>query len=142
MQTPPLTAHWRRTLWAMTAVQFIISSAFSIIPPVIPLLLPAMGVHAPAAQRLWAGVLLGVTPLAAALMSPWWGTQSDRMDRRLIILISCTAVALCTALMSLATRPAQLLTLRFCMGLFGGHVAAGMALVGAAAPALRLGFAL
>jgi DHA1 family multidrug resistance protein-like MFS transporter len=126
----------------MSAVQFILSSAFSIIPPVIPLLLPAMGVHEPAAVRIWAGAVLGVTPLGAALMSPWWGNLSDRVDRRLIILISCTAVAVCTALMSRVTHPAQLLALRFCMGLFGGHVAAAMALVCAVTPAVRLGLAL
>jgi DHA1 family multidrug resistance protein-like MFS transporter len=126
----------------MTAVQFIISSAFSIIPPVIPLLLPAMGVHEPGAVRLWAGALLGVTPLSAALMSPWWGRLSDRIDRRLIILISCAAVALCTALMSLVSHPTPLLALRFGMGLFGGHVAAGMALISAVTPVSRLGYAL
>jgi DHA1 family multidrug resistance protein-like MFS transporter len=109
---------------------------------VIPLLLPAMGVHEPGAVRLWAGALLGVTPLSAALMSPWWGRLSDRIDRRLIILISCAAVALCTALMSLVSHPTPLLALRFGMGLFGGHVAAGMALISAVTPVSRLGYAL
>jgi DHA1 family multidrug resistance protein-like MFS transporter len=126
----------------MTAVQVTLSGAFSIIPPLIPLLLPEMGVHEPAAVRLWAGAVLGVTPLGAALMSPWWGVQSDRRDRRLIILISCAAVALCTAMMSLVHRPGELLALRFFMGLFGGHVAASMALVGSATPPSRLGNAL
>ncbi len=134
--------HWRRTLWAMVSVQFIISSAFSIIPPVIPLLLPALGVRTPGAVRAWAGVLIGVTPLAAALMSPWWGRLADQIDRRAIILIACGTAAACTASMSLVTHPWQLLALRFAMGLFGGHVAAGMALVSTAAPAARLGWAL
>ncbi len=135
-------SHWRRTLWAMVSVQFIISSAFSIIPPVIPLLLPVLGVRAPAAVRAWAGMVIGVTPLAAALMSPWWGRLADRMDRRLIILIACGAASACTASMSLVTHPWQLLALRFGMGLFGGHVAAGMAMVSTATPAARLGWAL
>jgi MFS transporter, DHA1 family, multidrug resistance protein len=134
--------HWRRTLWAMLSVQFIVSGAFSIVPPIIPLVLPALGVHDAAAVRTWAGALVGVTPLAAALMSPRWGRLADRIDRRLIILISCTAAALCTASMSLATSPWQLLALRFTMGLFGGHVAASLAIVSGAAPTNRLGWAL
>ena len=126
----------------MCAVQFILSGAFTIVPSVIPLLLPTMGVNSPAAVRVWAGAVLGVTPLAAALMSPTWGRLSDRIDRRLIILISCSAAAVCTALMSFAVHPLQLLGLRFGMGFFGGHVAACLAIVCAVAPSARLGYAL
>jgi DHA1 family multidrug resistance protein-like MFS transporter len=126
----------------MAAIQFIMSGAFSIIPPLLPLLMPSLGVHAPGAVRLWAGAMIGVAPLGAALMSPSWGRLSDKFDRRLIILISCVAVALCTAIMSTVTHPMQLLALRFCMGLFGGHVAAGLAVVSAVTPGLRLGYAL
>jgi len=142
MNSEVATRSWHHTLWAMAAVQFIMSSAFSIVPPVLPLLLPGMGIHDAPAVRMWAGTILGVTPLAAGLMSPFWGALSDRIDRRLIILISCMSVALCTALMSFASHPWQLLGLRFSMGLFGGHIAAGMALVGAVAPNKRMGAAL
>ena len=126
----------------MLSVQFIISGALSIVPPVIPLILPTLGVHAAGAVRSWAGILVGVTPLAAALMSPQWGRLADRMDRRLIILISCGAAAFCTVSMSLATNPWQLLGLRFTMGLFGGYVAAGLSIVSTATPMHRLGWAL
>jgi MFS transporter, DHA1 family, multidrug resistance protein len=134
--------HWQRTLWAMCAVQFILSSSFTIVPSVIPLLLSNIGVHEPGAVRIWAGAVIGVTPLAAALMSPAWGRLSDRVDRRIIILISCSTAAVCTALMSFVANPSQLLGLRFCMGLFGGHIAAGLAIVCAAVPTARLGYAL
>jgi len=133
---------WHRTLWAMVSVQIIVSGAFSIVPPVIPLILPTLGVTAPQDVRAWAGVLMGVTPLAAALMSPQWGRLADRVDRRSIILVSCTAAAICTASMSLATSPWQMLALRFTMGLFGGHVAAALYIVSDAAPSHRLGWSL
>jgi MFS transporter, DHA1 family, multidrug resistance protein len=126
----------------MLSVQFIVSGAFSVVPPVIPLVLPLLGVHTPGAVRTWAGILVGVTPLAAALMSPLWGRMLDRIDSRLIILISCTVAALCTTSMSLARNPWELLALRFTMGLFGGHVAAGLSIVSAATPTSRLGWAL
>jgi DHA1 family multidrug resistance protein-like MFS transporter len=126
----------------MLSVQFIVSGAFSIVPPVIPLILPALGVAFPADVRKWAGLLVGITPLAAALMSPQWGRLSDRVDRRLIILISCGAASVCTTSMGFATTPAQLLALRFLMGLFGGHVAAGLAILSSAVPVDRLGGAL
>jgi DHA1 family multidrug resistance protein-like MFS transporter len=134
--------HWHRTLLAMVGVQFVISSAFSIIPPVIPLLLHSLGVDTPGATRIWAGVLIGVTPLAAALASPAWGRLAGRVDPRRILVVACVAAGLCTAAMSLVTHPWQLLALRLSMGLFGGHAVAGMALVSTATPVARLGRAL
>jgi DHA1 family multidrug resistance protein-like MFS transporter len=135
------TSHWRRTLWAMIIVQFVIGIAFSIAPPILALVLPSLGV-AGASVRMWAGALLGITPLAAALTSPVWGHLADRMDRRVILLTACGSAAICTALMSLAINPWQLLALRFAMGLFGGHIAAGMSIVSSVAPPGRLGWAL
>ena len=137
-----IQASARRTLVAMATVQFIISGAFSIIPPVIPLLLPALGVHAPGATRIWSGVLIGVTPLAAAFTSPFWGRLAGRIDPRVILLIACSVSGLCTAAMSIVAQPGQLLALRFFMGFFGGHVVAAMALVSATTPIARLGSAL
>ena len=142
MSDSGMELHWLRTLIAMVTFQFVIGAAFSIVPPVLPLVLPAVGVTDPGALRIWSGFLVGVTPFAAALMSPQWGRWADRMDRRLILFITCVTAATCTSAMVLATHPWQLLLLRFSMGLFGGHVAAALSIVGAAAPAGRLGRAL
>ena len=35
---------WRRTLWSMVAVQFLMSMAVTTMAPVIPLFLPQLGV--------------------------------------------------------------------------------------------------
>jgi len=126
----------------MASVQLVMGCAFSIVPPVLPLLLPTLGVDTPQSQRIWAGMVLGVTPLAAAITSTWWGRLTNRIDARWIILVSCGTAAVCTACMSLANQPLQLLALRFAMGLFGGHIAASMAIVSRAAPGERLGYAL
>ena len=136
------TLHWHRTLCAMVIVQFVIGMAFSIAPPILALVLPSLGVSGAASVRSWAGLLIGITPLAAALTSPLWGRLADRVDRRLILLIACASAAVCTAAMSLAINPWQLLALRFAMGLFGGHIAAGMSIVSSIAPPGRLGSAL
>ncbi|MFL6618734.1 MAG: MFS transporter [Povalibacter sp.] len=141
MNAPPEIA-WRRTFAAMVSVQFIIAAAFSIVPPVIPLLLPQLGVTEAHEISIWAGWVLGVTPLTAGIMAPVWGRLVDTHDRRNIILVACTAAALCTLLMSLSTSPWQLLTLRFLMGFFGGHIVAVMALITGVCPPSRIGNAL
>ena len=126
----------------MVSVQFIIAAAFSIVPPVIPLLLPDIGIVEVEEVSIWSGLVLGVTPLTAGIMAPVWGRMLDRVDRRNVILVACTAAAICTLLMSIATAPWQLLALRFVMGFFGGHIVAVMALVTGVCPPSRLGWAL
>jgi MFS family permease len=133
---------WRHAFAAMLGVQFILSAAFSIVPPVIPLLLPRLGVTEISAISTWSGVILGVTPLTAGLMAPVWGRVVDRIDRRKVILMACVAAAVCTLLMSVATHAWQLLTLRAAMGFFGGHIVAVLALVASICPATRLAWAL
>ncbi|HEY5808605.1 MAG TPA: MFS transporter, partial [Povalibacter sp.] len=118
---------WQRTLTAMASVQFIIAAAFSIVPPVLPLLLPQLGVIEPHAISTWSGLVMGITPLTAGIMAPIWGRLLDTLDRRNIILLACCAAAVCTLLMSVSTNAWQLLALRFVMGFFGGHIVAVMA---------------
>lgn len=126
----------------MVSVQFIIASAFSIVPPVIPLLLPQIGVVEIEAISIWSGLVLGVTPLTAGIMAPVWGRVVDRVDRRSVILGACAAAAICTLLMSIVTAAWQLLALRFVMGFFGGHIVAVLALVTSVCPPARVGWAL
>ena len=126
----------------MVSVQFIIASAFSIVPPVIPLLLPEIGVVEIEAISIWSGLVLGVTPLTAGIMAPVWGRVVDRVDRRGVILGACAAAAICTLLMSIVTAAWQLLALRFVMGFFGGHIVAVLALVTSVCPPSRVGWAL
>src|SRR5438105_8256025 len=64
---PPIgaAAHWHQTLWAMVGIQFVMTAAFSMLTPIMPLFLPVLGVESEAAIDIWAGVLNGVTSLVA-----------------------------------------------------------------------------
>ena len=35
---------WQRTLWAMVGIQFVMTAAFSMLSPIMPLFLPVLGV--------------------------------------------------------------------------------------------------
>jgi DHA1 family multidrug resistance protein-like MFS transporter len=61
---------WQRTLWVMVGIQFIMTGAFSVLSPIMPLLLPELGVETASAINLWAGILNGVTSFVAAFASP------------------------------------------------------------------------
>ena len=97
-------AEWQRTLWVMVGIQFVMTMAFSVLSPIIPLLLPELGVETASAVDLWAGVLSGVTSFVAAFVSPVWGRVADRHGRKLMLLRSSLAIGLFTALMGVAAN--------------------------------------
>jgi MFS family permease len=107
---------WQRTLWVMVGIQFIMTGAFSVLSPIMPLLLPELGVETASAVDLWAGILNGVTSFVAAFASPVWGRVADRRGRKLMLLRSTLAIGAFTALMGLAANIWQFFAFRALMG--------------------------
>src|SRR5437868_3985486 len=122
-------AQWQRTLWVMVGIQFIMTGAFSVLSPIMPLLLPELGVEMASAVDLWAGILNGVTSFVAAFASPVWGRVADRRGRKLMLLRSSLAIGVFTALMGVAANVWQFFAFRAPMGVFTGFSSAAIALV-------------
>jgi MFS transporter, DHA1 family, multidrug resistance protein len=135
-------AQWQRTLWAMVGIQFVMTGAFSMLSPIMPLFLPVLGVDSASAVALWAGVLAGTTSFVAAFASPLWGRLADRHGRKLMLLRSSIAVGVFAALMGAAMNVWQVFACRALMGVFAGFSSTAIALVASQAPEERLGFAL
>ena len=135
-------AYWRHTLWAMVGIQFVMTMAFSMLTPIMPLFLPVLGVQSESGIDIWAGILNGVTSFIAAFASPVWGTVADRHGRKLMLLRSCLAIGLFTALMGAAGNVWQFFTFRALMGVFAGFSSAAIALVASQVPEERLGYSL
>src|SRR6516162_3358061 len=133
---------WQRTLWAMVGIQFIMTAAFSMLTPIMPLFLPVLGVKSASAVALWAGILAGTTSFVAAFASPLGGRLADRHGRKLMLLRSSIAVSVFAALMGAATNVWQVFACRALMGVFAGFSSTAIALVASQAPEDRLGFAL
>jgi len=141
--TPPGEAQpWQRTLWTMVGVQFVMSIAFSILSPILPLFLPELGVVSREAVDLWSGVLASVTSCVAIFTAPLWGGLADRYGRKLMVLRSTLGIAIFTVLMGLAGNPWHMLALRAGMGALAGFNAAATLLVSTQVPEVRLGYAL
>src|SRR5690349_1724617 len=85
--------HWQRTLWAMVAVQLVMSISFSILSPIMPLFLPRLGVATPEAVDLWAGVLASISSFIGIFAAPIWGHLADRYGRKLMVLRSSFGIA-------------------------------------------------
>ncbi len=126
----------------MVVVQFVMTASFTMIAPIMPLLLPQLGVHDASRIDLWAGILNAINFLVAAVASPLWGALADRHGRKLMVLRCSLAVCVFTFLMGFARNVWQLLALRGLMGAFSGFSAAAIALVASQTPEDRLGYAL
>ncbi|HEX4112739.1 MAG TPA: MFS transporter [Stellaceae bacterium] len=133
---------WSRTLWVMVGIQFVMTLSFTVLSPILPLFLPQLGVHAPAAIDLWTGILNGMTPLVAAFASPLWGRLADRRGRKLMLLRSGIAICVFTALMGLSQNIWEFLACRVLLGAFAGFSASAITLVASQVPERRLGYAL
>jgi MFS transporter, DHA1 family, multidrug resistance protein len=138
----PETTGWRRTLWAMVGIQFLMTGSFSFLAPIVPLLLPGLGVTSASGVDIWSGVITGATSFVAAFASPVWGRIADLYGRKLALLRSSCAIAIFTALMGLATNVWQFFAARALMGMFAGFSTSAIALVASQVPERRLGYAL
>ncbi len=141
--TPPVEAQpWQRTLWAMVGVQFVMSIAFSILSPILPLFLPQLGVVSAQAVDMWAGVLASVTSFVGIFTAPMWGSLADRYGRKLMVLRSTFGIAIFTLLMGVAGNPWHMLVFRAGMGALAGFNSAATVLVSTQVPEQRLGYSL
>jgi MFS transporter, DHA1 family, multidrug resistance protein len=141
-RVPRPTVGWQRTLWAMVGIQFIMTASMSFLSPIIPLMLPQLGVSTSEGVDIWAGVITGSTSLVAAFASPVWGRVADKHGRKLSLLRSSLAIAVFTGLMGLATNVWWFFGARAVMGAFAGFSSSAIALVASQAPERRLGYAL
>jgi DHA1 family multidrug resistance protein-like MFS transporter len=139
---PGAAAQWRSMLWAMVAIQFVMTVANSMLTPILPLFLPVLGVESETATDIWAGVLNGTTSFVAAFASPLWGQLADRHGRKLMLLRSSLAIGVFTALMGAAGNVWQFFAWRALMGVFAGFSSAAISLVASQVPEERLGYSL
>src|ERR1700679_3293013 len=117
--TVPDTSGWRRTLWAMVGIQLLMTGSFSFLSPIVPLMLPGLGVTTLQGVDIWSGAITGSTSFVAAFASPVWGRVADRHGRKLSLLRSSFAIAVFTGLMGLSPNVWQFFGARAAMGAFG-----------------------
>ncbi len=124
----------RRNQLVTVVMVFSVFTGFAFVLPFLPLFVRELGVAEPEAAALWAGVLIGVSPLLAGLLAPVWGRLADRYGHKGIAVKALVAYVALLALCASVTRVEQLLALRIGLGLFGGLGPLGLAMAAAQAP--------
>lgn len=126
--------HWRRNQYVMVATVFVVFTGFAFVLPFLPLYVRELGVEDQESAALWAGVLIGIAPLLAGLLAPFWGRLGDRYGQKPMAVRALAAYVVLLALSALVTRVWQLLALRVGVGLFGGIGPLGLAMATSLAP--------
>lgn len=122
--------------------QLFAVSGMGLILPFLPLLVRSLGVEESGSVQRWSGAIFSAPFLFAALMTPLWGWVGDRFGRKLMVVRALLGLSVALALMSFATTALQMLVLRALQGAVSGFIPAAIALVSAAAPRARQGYAL
>lgn len=131
---------WRRNLYVLAVGVFIAQSGFSIAVPFLPALVAELGVQG--SVGAWSGFLIGFNFLTYSLMAPVWGSLSDRVGKRPMMVRAGLGIAATYVLMACATDVWQLVLWRAVNGLVSGYIPAANALVASNTPDDRLGWAL
>jgi DHA1 family multidrug resistance protein-like MFS transporter len=127
-------AAWKRNHWVMVATTFVVFTGFAFVLPFLPLYVRELGVGDEESAAVWAGVLIGVSPLLAGLLAPVWGRLADRYGQKAMALRALGSYVVLLALSGAVTSVGQLLALRIGVGLFGGIGPLGLAMATSLAP--------
>ena len=133
---------WHRTLYIVFFVQLVTAIGFSSIFPFLPLYVAELGSSTSLSIELLAGLVFSAQALTMMLASPVWGSLADRYGRKLMVERATFGGAVVVLLMAFVTTAEQLVALRAIQGLITGTLAAANALVAAAVPRQRMGYAM
>ncbi|WP_322907512.1 MFS transporter [Paenibacillus sp. SGZ-1009] len=132
---------WKRNLVIIWIGVFFCSMAYSISIPFLPIFLETeLGVTSHLA--VWSGVAFGITFLASALISPFWGSLADKYGRKPMLIRSGFSLAVLYFISYFVTDPYVFLCVRLFQGLLAGFIPASIALVGTNTPEDKTGYAL
>lgn len=106
----------KKPLILLLSVQFLVYVGFGLVIPVLPLLITEQGFH-----TVHVGGLLTIYALASFFTAPFWGTLSDRMGRKKLILIGLLGFGVSFLLFALFSHSLILMYVaRMIGGLFSG----------------------
>ena len=141
-RTLTLPHSWQFTLGVAFIAQIFSAVGFSMIFPFLPLYIEELGSSSGLSTELLAGLVISVQGLTMMITAPFWGAIADRFGRKKMIMRAMFGGGITLALMAFAGSAEQLILIRAAQGLVTGTVSANNALVAAAAPRHRVGFAM
>jgi DHA1 family multidrug resistance protein-like MFS transporter len=114
------------------------SMSFNFWYPFMPLYLRQIGAPSDADALFWVAVATTVQGVTRLLTGPFWGSLSDRMGRKLMLLRALYLATPTTVIAALVGAPWQMSIALGFQGLFSGFIPAAVALTSVTVPEERL----
>lgn len=133
---------WYRNLIALWFGLFLTSMGFSGMMPFLSLYIDTLGKYTQSQLNLYSGLAFSASFMAAAVVSPIWGSLADRYGRRVMLLRASFVMSVVVLLMGFSTSVWQLIALRFIQGIFSGYFPNSNALLAIQVPKRESGKAL
>ncbi len=133
---------WKLTLSVAFIAQVFSAVGHSMMFPFLPLHIETLGTTTGLSTELAAGLIISVQGFTMMVTAPFWGVAADRFGRKKMIMRALFGGAITMVMMGFAQTAEQLIVIRAMQGLVTGTVSANNALVAAAAPRHRVGFAM
>ena len=133
---------WKFTLSVAFIAQVLSAVGYSMMFPFLPLHIESLGTTTGLSTELAAGLVISVQGITMMITAPFWGVAADRFGRKKMIMRAMFGGAITMAMMGFAQTAEQLILIRALQGLVTGTVSANNALVAAATPRHRVGFAM
>lgn len=110
---------------------FLVAGSTTMIMPFLSLYIDSMGNYSDDYVQRWAGLVFGITFVAALIMSPIWGRIADKYGFKPILLINSIGIAVSIFMMGTADSVMELFFIRLFMGLVTGFIPTSLAFISA-----------
>ncbi len=112
---------------------FTLSMAF------LPMYIKELGVVDNRAIAIWTGFCFGITPLVAAIISPFWGRMMVRFGNKMMLERALGSFVIIMAITAHIHDVRLLFLLRTLQGIFGGYAALIFSMVASSSPVEEIG---
>jgi DHA1 family multidrug resistance protein-like MFS transporter len=133
---------WRRNLYTIAIVEFVVLMAFGFANPFMPLFIQGLGNFTDREAAFWTGLSTSAFAICMLLTGPVWGILADRWGRKPMVLRAMFGAAALSAAIGIAPNVYWVVGLRGAQGLFSGSLAAASALVASNTPRDKIPFAM
>jgi DHA1 family multidrug resistance protein-like MFS transporter len=132
---------WKRNLVTLWIGVFFCGIGYTICIPFLPIFLHTeLGINQ--GLEAWSGITFGISFLASALVSPYWGSLADKYGRKPMLIRSGFSLSALYFVTFFIHDPYIFLVVRILQGLLAGFVPAAVALIATNTPEKEVGYSL
>lgn len=133
---------WKILLAMMVTFALMMSSSYTMLIPFLPIYMQSeLGATADNVS-LWSGVTYAITFAISAFVSPIWGTLSDKMGKKPMIIRASFLLAITYFLGGIVRTPFELFLVRAFQGIASGLWPACLVMMSACVPKNKIGISM